>query len=142
LLVTEPVTQVELHPYLYQKDLIDYCQSRGIQVEAYSPLGQGIYNSQPSLLTDKAVRNANPSITHFIKILALAAKYTKTLAQILLRWSLQRGLAPIVRSQQQQHIKDNLGITDWQITEEDLKIMDGLNKNYRYMKGWVEDQWD
>ena len=84
--VKPAVNQVEMHPYLTQKQLVKYCQDNKITITAYSPLGTGIPaqkdESKPVLLEDKTV-------------LQLATQYKKTPAQILLRWSLQNGFIAI-----------------------------------------------
>jgi len=66
--VTPVINQVEFHPFLYQKDLLQFCEKNGIQLEAYSPLTRGEKLDHPNLL-------------------AVAKKYGKTSAQILIRWS-------------------------------------------------------
>jgi diketogulonate reductase-like aldo/keto reductase len=106
------VNQVELTPYLYQKDLIEYCHSHRIRIEAYSPLIRG--------------RKFNDE-----RLIQLAAKYNKTMAQILIRWSLQRDLICLPKSVNPQRIKENMEVYDFEISLEDMLLLDSFDENYR-----------
>lgn len=112
--------QIEIHPYLTQTDLIKYCQSRDIVVTAYSPLGrQGVPTvTAPRLFSDPV-------------ILAMAAKYEKTPAQILINWALQRGTAVIPKSVTPERIKENFQVFDFDIAPEDVIKIESLNQNIR-----------
>jgi diketogulonate reductase-like aldo/keto reductase len=106
------INQVELHPYLYQHELLDFCASREIVVEAYSPLTQGQRLKDP-------------------KLVALAAKYTKSTAQILIRWALQHELVVIPKSVNPARIRENAKVFDFEITAEDMRALDNFNENLR-----------
>ena len=106
------VNQVEFHPYLVQQDLIDYCNENKIQYEAWSPLMQG------HMLTDKTINK-------------LAQKYSKTPVQIILRWDLQKGVVTIPKSVKRERIISNSRIFDFEISQEDMNLIDGLDKNKR-----------
>lgn len=108
--VVPVVDQVEFHPFLYQKELLDYCKQNNIQLEAYRPLTKG------KKLDDKTVEE-------------IANKYNKTDAQILLRWNLQHGCIPIPKSTHKERIEENINIFDFEISEEDMKKLDSLNQN-------------
>jgi diketogulonate reductase-like aldo/keto reductase len=110
--VIPAVNQVEFHPFLYQKELLEYCQRRGIQVEAYSPLARG-------------ERFKHPRIT------ALATKYSKTPAQLMLRWGLQHGLVVIPKSTGEERIRENTQVFDFEISSEDMSSLDSLNEDLR-----------
>lgn len=110
--VVPTVNQVEFHPYLNQKELLDYCKSQKIQVEAYSPLTHG-------------QRLADP------KLVALADRYEKTPAQILIRWGLQLGLVVIPKSTRAERIEENGAVFDFQISESDMRMMGSWNENLR-----------
>ena len=110
--VTPAVNQVEFHPFLYQKELLEYCQRRGIQVEAYSPLARG-------------ERFKHPRIT------SLATKYSKTPAQLMLRWGLQHGLVVIPKSTGEERIRENSQVFDFEISSEDMRSLDSLNEDLR-----------
>ena len=112
------VNQIELSPFSYKKELVDYCQSQGIIVEAYSPLTHG-----------HLIQNQ--------KISRLAAKYQHTNPQILLRWGLQHNFVILPKSTSQNHLKDNLNIFDFEINSSDMAQLDSLNQNYSVLfPGW------
>ena len=110
--VTPVINQVEFHPFLYQKDLLQFCEKNAIQLEAYSPLTRGEKLDHPNLL-------------------AVSKKYGKTSAQILIRWSLQHGLVVIPKSTHEERIRQNSEVFDFQLEPEDIKLLDSLNKNMR-----------
>lgn len=111
------VNQVEFHPYLYQRDLMDFCTSKGIVVEAYSPLTHGMRLNDP-------------------KLVALAKRYSsagviKSPAQILIRWALQHGLVVLPKSRNRARIFENAGVFDFGITPEDMQLLDSFNEDLR-----------
>ena len=109
--VVPAVNQVEFHPFLYQNDLLSFCKKNGIQLEAYSPLTRGKRLNHPS------IKN-------------IAKKYqNKTPAQILIRWSLQHNLVVIPKSIHEDRILENSKVFDFELTAEDVKILDSLNEN-------------
>jgi diketogulonate reductase-like aldo/keto reductase len=110
--VAPTVNQVEFHPWLYQKDLLEYCREHEIQLEAYSPLTKGN-------------RLDNPQVGE------IAEKYGKSPAQILIRWALEHDVVVIPKSSDKQHIRDNADIFDFEISEQDLCRLDDLDENYR-----------
>lgn len=110
--ITPALNQVEFSPYLYLKDLLNYCDTKKIQLQAYTPLVRG------ERMTDA-------------KLLALAHKYQKTPAQIILRWILQRGVSAIPKSSNLARLKENFDIFDFQISPEDMILIDNFNENYR-----------
>jgi diketogulonate reductase-like aldo/keto reductase len=110
--VVPAVNQVEFNTYLYQKELLEFCQSMGIRLEAYSPIARG------EKLKDK-------------KLIDMASKYKKTPAQILLRWSINHDVIVIPKSSHKERIKENSEIFDFNISEEDMKLLDSFNENFR-----------
>lgn len=96
------VGQWEIHPWLTRSDIVEWSHARNIAVEAYCPIVRGQRFGEP-------------------KTVALSKKYGKTEAQILLRWSLQRGLVPLVKSVTPSRIAENAGIFDFELTEEEVK---------------------
>jgi diketogulonate reductase-like aldo/keto reductase len=106
------VNQVEHHPYLLQKDLVGFCFDNEIQVVAHSPLmwGRIVNDNNFKLLSDK---------------------YRKSIAQIVLRWNLQKGIAVIPKSAKLERISENAEIFDYQISDADMKLIDGLDENRR-----------
>ncbi len=103
------VNQIELHPYHYRKDLIDFCISHNIQIEAYSPLTKG------NLLNNTELEE-------------LTSKYNKTQAQILIRWNLQHGSGVIPKASNRNHLIENYDVFDFNISSDDIKKIDSLNR--------------
>nr|XP_023488001.1 aldo-keto reductase family 1 member C23-like isoform X2 [Equus caballus] len=116
--------QVECHPYLNQSKLLDFCKSKDIVLVAYSALGtqreHWIDQSSPVLLDDPV-------------LCAMAKKYEKTPALIALRYQLQRGVVVLAKSYSEKRIKENVQVFGFQLTSEDMKLLDGLNQNLRYV---------
>lgn len=106
------VNQVEFHPYAVQQDLIDFCHARNIRFEAWSPLMQG-------------------KIFEIDTLKKIAARYNRTVAQIILRWDLQKGVITIPKSVRQEIIISNSQLFDFELSAEDMKTIDALDKNQR-----------
>ena len=107
------VNQMEFHPYLVQQDLIDFCTSKNIQYEAWSPLMQG-HIFELDMMKD------------------LASKYNKTIAQVVLRWDLQKGVITIPKSSKPERIKANADLFDFELSDEDVQLLDSLEKGKRF----------
>ena len=110
--IVPSVNQVEFHPFLYQKELLDFCNKHGIALEAYSPLSHG------KRLNDNTLSD-------------IAAKHSKTVAQVMIRWSLQHGNIVIPKSKNPDRIKQNFDVFNFQITDSDMEKIDNLNENLR-----------
>ncbi|KAM5337544.1 LOW QUALITY PROTEIN: aldo-keto reductase family 1 member A1-like [Glossophaga mutica] len=122
--VRPAVLQVECHPYLAQNKLISHCQARGLEVTAYSPLGS----------PDRAWHSPDePVLFEELVVLALAKKYGRSPAQILLRWQVQREVISIPKSITPSRILENVQVFDFTFTAEEMKQLDSLNKNWRYI---------
>ena len=105
------VNQIECHPLCYPKELIEYCQANGIQVQAYAPLARGAYLDNDILCV-------------------LGTKYAHTPAQVGLRWAIQKGISVIPKSTHPERIASNARIFDFTIDQEDIELLDTLNQNY------------
>lgn len=131
------VNQVEFHPYLYQRDLLDFCASKGIVVEAYSPLTKGARLKDPKLVAvAKKYSTGEPQTARSRSRLPLVDRLfphseTKSTAQILIRWALQRGLVVIPKSANPTRIFENADVFNFEITAEDMRHLDGFNENLR-----------
>lgn len=106
------VNQVEFHPLLVQRELMDFCRENNIQEEAWSPLMRGrIFGVS---LFDE-----------------LAKKYNKTISQVVLRWDLQMGVVTIPKSVTPSRIKENSNIFDFELSKEDMAKIQQLDKGIR-----------
>lgn len=106
------VNQIEYHPHLTQKEVYDFCKKEGIQLEAWSPLKQGV------LLKDPTINE-------------IAEKHNKSAAQIILRWDLQNEVVTIPKSTNENRIIENADIFDFELTPEEMQRLNDLNKNDR-----------
>ncbi|GIO03122.1 glyoxal reductase [Brevibacillus halotolerans] len=106
------LNQIEMHPYLIQKELRQYCEQNGIYVEAWRPLMRG--NLEVPLLQE------------------MAERYQKTSAQIVLRWDLQHNVLVIPKSVKKERIIENAGLFDFELTDADMALLDGLNRDQRF----------
>lgn len=118
------VSQIEFHPWQQHRELMKYCQEKGIVVVAYSPLTQG-----------RRLGDAT--------IVDMAKKYNRTPAQVVLRWCLQKGVVVIPKSDKEKRIIENKGIFDWELKEEDVKVIDGLDEGQKGNVGeWDPYAWE
>lgn len=101
------VNQIRLCPGDTQEEVVQYCKAQGILPEAYSPLGTGRIFEVPEMQ-------------------ALAGKYQKSIAQICIRWSLQMGFLPLPKSVSRARIKENAEVFDFELSEQDVRIISGL----------------
>uniref|UniRef100_A0A8C4W5F8 alcohol dehydrogenase (NADP(+)) n=1 Tax=Gopherus evgoodei TaxID=1825980 RepID=A0A8C4W5F8_9SAUR len=113
--------QVELHPYLTQPELVEYCKSKGIVLIAYSPFGCPALPCPVPLLE-------NPTVNE------IAQKHGKTSAQVLIRFHIQRGIATIPKSITPTRIVENAEVYDFHLTRKEIQMLEGLNCNTRFIK--------
>lgn len=119
----QPVyNQLELHPYFTQKTLTEYCESKGIVVSCWSPLGSGSWSDVKA--EDKPV---NASV-----IKQLAEKYEVSAGQIILQWDVQQGRIVIPKSESDKHIAANLALDGFSLTDDELSSIDALNTDTRF----------
>jgi len=108
------VNQMEFHPYLVQQDLVDFCNVKGIQYESWSPFMQGkLFSLKNDIFRE------------------LTEKYKKSIAQIVLRYNLQKGIVAIPKSVHENRIKSNADIFDFELSKEDISYLDSLDKGER-----------
>ena len=107
------VNQIELHPYLSQVELREFCQKNDIVITAWSPLGRG------RVLQDETIA-------------AIGQKYGKSVAQTIIRWHLQSDHVVIPKSVTPSRIEENANVFDFELTAEDMAAIDELNRNERF----------
>lgn len=108
------VNEFEVHPLFTQKPLVQYCHDQGMQIIAYTPLA----------INDYRLRNS--------KVLrGIANKYNKNIQQIILRWHIQNNIIPIPFSFNMKHNQSNFDVFDFVLSNDDMKVIDGLNINSR-----------
>lgn len=110
--IVPAINQVEFHPRLAQKELRQFCKEQGIQFEAWSPLMQG-------QLLDNPILNG------------IADKYGKSVAQVILRWDIQNDVVTIPKSIKEHRIIENSNVFDFNLTKEDLDLIDSINEDRR-----------
>jgi aldehyde reductase len=113
------VNQVECHPYLAQRKLVEYCTSKGIAITGYSPLGSP---DRPWAKPD------DPKLVEDPKLVDLGKKYNKTAAQVVLRWLVQRGIIAIPKSVHKHRLEENISIFDFELSQEDMDYVYTFDK--------------
>ncbi|MET0480306.1 MAG: aldo/keto reductase [Mycetocola sp.] len=108
------VNQIELHPALQQREVVEFSRNHGIQIEAWGPLGQGKY----PLFDEPSVRDA-------------AAAHGKTPAQVVLRWHLQNGNIVFPKSNSRARIAENLDLFDFELTDAEIAAISSLERDGR-----------
>lgn len=122
------MNQVEMHPYLPQQKLVDYCHRHDIHLTAYSPLGSGDRASrmkrenEPVLFDDQTIKD-------------IAEQHGCTPAQVLISWAVHRGTAVIPKSTNPGRIEQNLASADIQLTEGDMEAIKQIGQDFRYIDG-------
>jgi len=111
-LVNIVTNQVEFHTYLYQKELLEYCTTHNIILTAWAPLARGEILKEPVLIH-------------------IAKTYGKTTAQVALRWFLHKGLIAIPKASKEKHLKENIALFDWSLTEDDISSIDSIPEEKR-----------
>ena len=119
--------QIEHHPYLVQPTLLKLAEAEGIKVTGYSSFGP---QSFLELGWDKA--KDTPVLFEHKTITSLAEKYNKTPAQILLRWATQRGVAVIPKSNNPKRLEQNLDVTSFDLTKEEIESISALDRGLRF----------
>lgn len=106
------VNQMEFNPLMQDYDIYNLCREKGIAFEAWSPTGRGIHLDDPVFLK-------------------MASKHKKTVTQVILRWILQKNVIVFPKSANKRHIIENADIYDFELDENDVAVIDAMNKNLR-----------
>lgn len=105
------VNQIEWSPFGWSEDMLEYCDDRGIIIQAYSPL------TRTERLDDERLRD-------------IASEYGKTPAQIAIRWNLQLGVVPLPKANSEDHLVENLDVFDFEISDDDMASLNNLNEHF------------
>ncbi|CAG2110833.1 unnamed protein product, partial [Medioppia subpectinata] len=111
------VNQVEIHPYLTQEPLVNFCHENNIAVVAYSPIAK-----------------ANQTLFREPALVEMAAKHEKTVPQVIMRWLVQRNIIVIPKTTKKERLIENFNIFDFQLSDEEMNKIFALNKNFRITK--------
>ncbi|KAK2052031.1 aldo/keto reductase [Colletotrichum caudatum] len=103
------VNQILLHPWTQQRETVEYCRENGIALQAFSPLARG-------------ARLRDPAVT------GVAERLGKSVAQVLTRYSFQRGWVPLPKSEKLERIKQNMGVFDFSLSDEDMSVLNSLDR--------------
>ncbi|KAF8938009.1 hypothetical protein BGZ58_001750 [Dissophora ornata] len=115
LLGSNPTIRPVVHPWLTREEIVSFCEAQHIAIEAYSPLSRGHKLQDPMLNK-------------------IAVKYSKSAAQILIRWSLQKGYIVLPKSAHKERIEQNADVFDFDLADGDMNMLDSFNENY--VSGW------
>jgi alcohol dehydrogenase (NADP+) len=137
--------QVECHPYLPQRDLLQFCQGHDIVLTAYSPLGSG---DRPARIK----REDEPVLLEDPVILQAAERHKLTPGQVLIAWALRRGTSVIPKSSNPGRLKENFAAASVKLDDDTMAAIDALDREYRFVDGsfWcppgspytLEELWD
>ena len=111
------INQIELHPYGQRKEIVKLCQENNIKIEAWYPIAHG----DTKLINNELFKK-------------LAKKYKKTNVQIILRWHIQKGFIIFPRTKKENHLKENINIFDFELSNDEMKLIDSLDKNEIYVR--------
>eukprot|EP01083_Nonionella_stella_P035559 97019_1 len=128
--------QNEIHPYFQQTKLLQFCQSEDIVLTGFMPLGSP---ERPA----RSRRDDDPTVMEDPELHAIAKESGYSVAQVIIRWHLQRGTVCIPKATEEWMIKQNLETLDFVLSDEHMKRIDRLDKHFRYHRGeflgWRED---
>ncbi|MFT5726930.1 MAG: alcohol dehydrogenase (NADP+) [Desulforhopalus sp.] len=122
------MNQIELHPYLQQPAMVEFCKAKNIHLTAYAPLGSA---DRPAGLKEKD----EPILLEDPIIVAIAQRHSISPAQLLISWAIHRETVVIPKSVNPERIKQNLGALEVSLSQEDMTEIEKLNRDRRYVNG-------
>ena len=120
------VNQIELHPWLQQREVVKYCRDNNIAVMGYSPLARGV----------KMETGEAPEVEE------ICSRVNKTKAQVLIRWSIQSGFITIPKSSNENRIKENADVFDFELSSDDMAKLDALDEGLRVSWNSISTPWE
>eukprot|EP00794_Sanderia_malayensis_P017072 gene17072-18792_t len=117
------INQIELHPWLQQRTVVNYCQKLGIHLMGFCPLGRCAKFGKDAVLVD------------------VAKKWGKTQAQILVRWGMQKDFVTIPKSSKAERIKENADVFDFALSDDEMEMLDGLEEGMRVSSTAITRPW-
>ena len=130
--VAPAINQVEMHPFLPQNELLNFCDSHDIHMTAYSPLGSG---DRP----EKMKKDNEPTLLEHETIQSVASNHNCSTAQVLIAWALERGTAVIPKSVNKERIQQNFNASEIKLKQDEIETINALNYEYRFVDG---EAWD
>lgn len=122
------MNQIELHPYLQQPQMVEFCRQHQIHLTAYSPLGS---SDRPESLRGES----EPVVLENEVIVEIAKQHGVTPAQVLIGWAIHRGTAVIPKTVKSHRLQENLASAEISLTSEDMQRIAELDRHYRYVTG-------
>lgn len=122
------VNQVEMHPYLQQNELYEFCKKEEILLTAYSPLGTGSIDNNPQIASDMVLLNSS-------LISEIANNINKTTAQVCIAWAIKRGTAVIPKSVNPERLAQNFAAAGINLSSTNMERIELIDKNHRYVDG-------
>ncbi|KAF5756232.1 putative mannose-6-phosphate 6-reductase [Helianthus annuus] len=116
------VNQIETHPYFQRESLVKFCQKHGVVVTAHTPLGGSLANAKLF---------GSVSCLDDLDLKGLADKYKKSVAQVVLRWGIQRNTIIIPKSSKHERLAENYKVFDFELTTEDMEFINSMDRKYR-----------
>ena len=116
------IQQIELHPWLQQKEIVNYCKSKNILIESYSPLTKA-----QKLPKNNKKYNAGSDENN---LLSMKDNYNKSVAQILLKWNVQTGHIVIAKTANKNRILENFDIRDWKLNDKDFNTLNDFDCDF------------
>lgn len=117
------INQIELHPFLQQKAVVEYCKDLGIELMGFCPLARCVKFGKDATLME------------------ISKKMGKTEAQVLIRWAIQRRFVAIPKSSNPGRIKENSGVFDFELSYDDMKSLNDLEEGMRVSTSAIERPW-